>query len=190
MRKEKLFVAQLDPKGNAAAAGVRTGDQLVAGGGIDFETVADFNGISEVLEDGDQLEFSIKRGNSDKDLLIVYGTPSDDQSATMLEGSFEANKASEKTASRSMLAPEVNKINTRPNTSFMPNQRNVQTAPNQNFLNSSQQTTGRSGTSRTIRSQQEEIQRLRQQLEQVKGQGISGPAPSLQVPPSAASVMN
>ena len=43
LRNEKLYVAQLDPKGNAAEAGVRVGDQLVAGGGIDFKSVVDYN---------------------------------------------------------------------------------------------------------------------------------------------------
>ena len=178
MRNEKLYVDKLDPKGNAASAGVRTGDQLISGGGIDFESVADFNGIGEILQDGDQLDFSVKRGGSKKEMLIVYGKPNAEQSAAMLEGNFETTDAAQSTAPRSMLAPKVNQINTKPNSSFMPNGQNVQ------------QTTGRTGTTQTIRSQQDEIQRLRHQLDQIKRQGTNGPAPTLRVPPSAESVMN
>ena len=181
LRNEKLYVERLDPKGNAAAAGVRPGDQLVSGGGIDFETVADFNGISEILEDGDQLEFSVKRGGKDKEMLIVYGKAPAEQAEAMLEGSFTTSKATP--------TPAINQINTQPNSSFMPNRQNVRATTNRSFSNSSRQTTGRSGTTQTIRSQQEEIQRLRNQLEQMKTQGTL-PAPSLRVPPSAESVMN
>ena len=94
VKGEKLIVGQIDPKGNAATAGVRTGDQLVTGGGIDFESVADFNGIAEILKDGDQLEFTVKRGGREKEMLIVYGKAPADQPNEMLEGSFEANNAS------------------------------------------------------------------------------------------------
>ena len=184
LKGEKLYVDQLDPKGNAAAAGVRTGDQLITGGGIDFESVADFNGIAEILQDGDQLEFTVKRGSSEKEMLIVYGTAPDD----MLEGDFEANNAAQPVKRRgTMQRPEVNQINTQENSSFMPNGRNVQSTTNRSFSNSSRQTTGRAGTSQTIRSQQEEIQRLQYQLQQMKQQG-SGSAPALRVPPSAESV--
>ena len=188
-KNDKLYVAQLDPKGNAASAGVRAGDQLISGGGVEFESVADFNGIAGVLEDGDQLEFSVKRGGRDKDMMIVFGKASAEQAGEMLEGSFESSKATRKTSQRSTIQrPAVNQINTQSNNSFMPNRRNVQTTPNRSFSNSDRQSTGRSGTSQTIRSQQEEIQRLRYQLDQRQGSG--GPAPSLRVPPSAESVIN
>ena len=188
LRGEKLYVGQVDPKGNAASAGVRTGDQLVSGGGVDFESIADFNGIAEVLQDGDQLEFLVKRSGREKDMMIVYGKPTADQSGEILEGSFEASKATKLRST--MQQPKVNQINTRPNNSFMPNRQNVRATTNRNFSNSSQQTTGRSGASQTIRSQQEEIQRLRSQLNQMQGQSSSSTVPSLRVPPSAESVLN
>ena len=191
VKGEKLIVGQIDPKGNAATAGVRTGDQLVTGGGIDFESVADFNGIAEILQDGDQLEFTVSRGGREKEMLIVYGKAPADQSNEMLEGSFEANNATKSTARQStMQRPAVNQINTQANSSFMPNGRNVQATSNRSFSNSNQQSTGRSGTSQTIQSQQEEIQRLRNQMEQLKRQGSGISTPTLRVPPSAESVMN
>ena len=187
MRGEKLYVDQLNPKGNAATAGVRRGDLLISGGGVDFESLADFNGIAEVLEDGDQLEFKVKRGSGEKEMLIAYGKAPADQSSEMLEGNFESNNVSVRSTTQ---RPKVNQINTQPNSSFMPNQRNVRATANPKFSNSSQQTTGRSGNSQTIRTQQEEIQRLRYQVEHMKRQGSTSPAPSLRVPPSAESVLN
>ena len=187
-RAEQLYVDQLDPKGNAATAGVRRGDQLISGGGVDFESVADFNGIAEVLEDGDQLEFAVKRKGTKKEMLIAFGKVPADQTGELLEGTVETDNA---TAQRGkMRAPAVNQINTQPNSSFMPNRQNVRSTGNRSFSNSNQQTTGRSGTTQTIRSQQEEIQRLRSQLEQMQRQGSGSPAPTLRVPPSAESVMN
>ena len=186
-KNEKLYVDQLNPKGNAAEAGVRTGDQLISGGGVDFESVADFNGIAEVLEDGDQLEFKVKRGGRDKEMMIAYGKAPANQAGEMLEGNFDSSDTAQRSRTKS---PSVNQINTKANNSFMPNNQNVQATPNQRFSNSNRQTTGRSGTSQTIRSQQEEINRLRYQLEQMQRQGSGSPAPSLRVPPSAESVLN
>jgi len=174
LKNEKLYVGQIDPKGNAATAGVRTGDLLVGGGGIEFESLADFNGIAEILEDGDQLEFSVKRGGRDKEMMIVYGKAPTDQNGGLLEGNFETNTTQQTTQRHRMQVPAVNQINTQSNNSFMPNRRNVQSTSNQSFSNSSQQTTGRSGASQTIRSQS----------------GTGSPAPSLRVPPSAESVLN
>jgi len=145
LKKERLYVSQLDPKGNAANAGVRIGDRLVAGGGIDFESLSDFNGIGDILEDGDQLEFEVERNGREKEMMIVFGKASAEQ-ASMVEGSIEG----EATLGRVMEAPRVEQINTRANNSFLPTQQNV------------------------------EVQR----------RGSGTPAPSLQLPPTAESVLN
>lgn len=188
LRNEKLYVAQLDPKGNAAEAGVRVGDQLVAGGGIDFKSVVDYNGIGEILEDGDQLEFSMLRGGHEKEMMITYGTAPEEG---ILEGNLEPNEAgAETTRRRPIESPAVSQINTRANSSFLPTQQNVQTVPRSRGNSSSyRQTTGQPDSSQTIRDQQREIQRLRQQLEQLSGQGSISPAPSLQLPAAAKSVI-
>lgn len=174
LQNDKLYVDKLDPTGNAATAGVRVGDRLVAGGGIEFESLSDYNGIGDILEDGDQLEFELERDGREKEMLIVYGKASKEQ-ATMTEGSFENKATPETTERRSFEAPEVNQITTRENNSFMPTQQNVEVqGRNQAFSPYQQQTTNRAGSSQTIRSQQ----------------GRMAPAPSLQLPASAESVLN
>jgi len=149
LQNDKLYVSQLDPKGNAAMAGVRVGDQMVAGGGIDFESLADYNGIGDILEDGDQLEFELERNGRAKEMMIVFGKASEGQAATV-EGIIQSESARETRPRRSMQAPIVEQINTRANSSFLPTQRNVE----------------------------------------VQQRGSGSPAPSLQLPPTAESVLN
>ena len=149
LQSNKLYVSQLDPKGNAAMAGVRIGDRLVSGGGIDFESLADFNGIGDILEDGDQLEFKVERNGREKEMLIVFGKASEGQAA-MVEGNIQSESNRGTAFRRSIQAPRVNQINTRANNSFLPTQQNVE----------------------------------------VQQRGTELPAPSLQLPQAAESVLN
>ncbi len=149
LRNDKLYVSKMDPKGNAAIAGVRVGDRLVAGGGIDFESLSDFNGIGDILEDGDQLEFEVERNGREKEMMIVFGKATEGQAA-MVEGSVQNESIRETAPRRSMQAPRVDQINTRANNSFLPTQQNVE----------------------------------------VQQRGTTLPAPSLQLPSAAESVLN
>lgn len=113
---DALVVSKLDPKGNAKEAGVKNGDVLVRGGGVDFQSVEEFNQISEILKDGDQLEFEVRRRGKDEKVLITFGTPVD-----------ESTLAPEKP---SVLATPVrdtqtgsNGVNTKNNYSFLPTNR-------------------------------------------------------------------
>ena len=115
LHNDKLYVAQIDPQGNAATAGVRVGDQLRAGGGIDFESMADYNGIGDILKDGDQLEFEVIRSVRDRDLLISYGKVPQDQVNVTIEESTPTHGS---TSRHSLQRPAVNQINTRANNSF------------------------------------------------------------------------
>lgn len=72
-RGEELVVAQLDPRGNAVEAGVRGGDVIVGAGGVALSSMNEFNEITDILQNGDQLEFEIaRRGKKDK-MLIQFG---------------------------------------------------------------------------------------------------------------------
>ena len=55
--------------------------------------MADFNGIAEVLEDGDQLEFAVKRKGTKKEMLIAFGKVPADQTGEVLEGTVETDNA-------------------------------------------------------------------------------------------------
>lgn len=113
-RGEKLVITRLAPKGNARKAGFKTGDVIVNGGGIEFESIEEFNQVSEALKDGDQLEFSIKRRGKEETLLLPFGDPVED----------DAN--AEEPVQRSSVAKRpaaVNQINTKDNFSFLPTNR-------------------------------------------------------------------
>lgn len=113
-RGEKLVITRLAPKGNARKAGFKTGDVIIHGGGIDFESIEEFNQVSEALKDGDQLEFSIKRRGKEEKLLLPFGDP------------VEADANAEEPPQRSSLAKRptaANRINTKDNFSFLPTNR-------------------------------------------------------------------
>jgi len=184
LENDQLYVSRLDPKGNAANSGVQVGDRLVAGGGIDFESLADYNGIGDILQDGDQLEFEIERRGHEKEMMIIFGKASEGQAA-MIEGNVQNQQSHKTTRGRSMQTPKVGQINTRANNSFLPTQQNTTVEqPNHTFSSNGRQTSGQSNPSRTIQSQQSPIG------SQLRQQDVSTPAPSLQLPPSAESVLN
>ena len=72
-RGKNMVVTQIDRKGNAYEAGVRTGDQVVGAGGVDLESLDDFNGITEILGQGDQLEINFVRRGKKQKMLIQFG---------------------------------------------------------------------------------------------------------------------
>ncbi|MFK7766539.1 MAG: PDZ domain-containing protein [Mariniblastus sp.] len=74
-RGKDMIVTQIDPKGNAQDAGVRRGDIVLAAGGVDLESIDEFNGITEILGQGDQLEFKISRRGKTEKKLIQFGEP-------------------------------------------------------------------------------------------------------------------
>lgn len=183
LENDKLYVSRLEPDGNAANAGVRVGDRLVAGGGIDFESLSDYNGVGDILEDGDQLEFELERNGREKETMIVFGKAPEDQAAAD-EGSVQKDSTGPTNPRRSLLAPRVDQITTSSNSSFLPTKQNVEVQQrNQVFSLNDRQSSGRSNAFRTISNQQTEIG------SQVRN-AVTAPAPSLQLPTSAESVMN
>ena len=72
-RDNKMVVTKIDPKGNAHKAGVRAGDQVVGAGGVKLESMDEFNGITGILGEGDQLEFIIVRRGQKQERLIQFG---------------------------------------------------------------------------------------------------------------------
>lgn len=72
-RGDEIVVAKIDPKGNAKEAGIKRGDVIIRGGGIDFGSVDEFNQVAEILKDGDQLEFEVERRGKEETVLILFG---------------------------------------------------------------------------------------------------------------------
>lgn len=72
-RNESLVVKTLDRRGNAAQAGIKTSDVITGIGGIEISSIEEFNQITEIMGNGDQLEFQISRKGKAQTLLIQYG---------------------------------------------------------------------------------------------------------------------
>lgn len=71
--KEKLYVSQVAPGSNAAEAGIRRGDRVQEIGGIEANSVQEFDEIAKIMQAGDQMEFKILRGGRDQKLNVQYG---------------------------------------------------------------------------------------------------------------------
>ena len=178
LRGEQLFVTQIDPKGNSAMAGIRPGDQLVSGGGIEFESLSDFNGIADVLSDGDQLELEVARSGREKKLMVQFGE-SKEAAAGELEISYE-NAPIDKGKSGD---GGINNINTRDNNSFMPTPRNIRQAPRPQFTPST------ATSNRSISTNRRQITQPRSSNQTIGSQqGSRGQ--QLQLPSEAESVLN
>ena len=76
-RRDQLVVTQLDPKGNAVEAGIKRGDIVVEAGGIEMETMQEFNDVTDVLQEGDQIEFVLLRKGKKEKMLIMHGKAAD-----------------------------------------------------------------------------------------------------------------
>ncbi len=172
-RKDHLVVTQLDPAGNAREAGIRVGDQIISGGGVEFGSVEEFNEIVDILKPGDQLEFEIKRGRDDDKLIIAFGEAPEPDEA------IEDQPAPAK--------PSLNsQVNTKDNYSFLPepetNRRSsglhsvldsplrAQPRPNNDFQPTQKQSVGQTQLQSTIQQQQQEIERLKRELQRIKQQ--------------------
>ena len=68
-----LQVDQVSTRGAAWAAGIRRGDIIVSVGGIETANKDDLSGITQVLKDGDQIEFEIMRRGNKETVLVQFG---------------------------------------------------------------------------------------------------------------------
>ena len=72
-KNDRFLVVQVDPRGNAAKAGVQRGDMVVKIGGSDLKTKEELTEIIKVLGEGDQMEFQLSRKGKIKEVLIQFG---------------------------------------------------------------------------------------------------------------------
>jgi hypothetical protein len=81
LKKEKLIVTKLDPKGNAAEEGIKRGDEITAVGGVDIESLSEFNDITKIMRDGDQIEVGYaRRGKKEKSYVQLGDLPKQEES--------------------------------------------------------------------------------------------------------------
>ena len=72
-KNDRFLVVRVDPRGNAAKAGVQRGDIVVKVGGSDLKTKEELTEIIKVLDEGDQMEFQLSRKGQIKEVLIQFG---------------------------------------------------------------------------------------------------------------------
>ena len=72
-KDDQLVVSNVISNSNADEAGLRRGDRVVEIGGIEANSIEEFEEISKVMNNGDQMEFLIKRNGSEKDMMITFG---------------------------------------------------------------------------------------------------------------------
>jgi hypothetical protein len=72
-KSDNVYVSDIDRNGNAADAGIKKGDYILAIGGARIGSAAEFDEIAKVMSNGDQLEFKISRRGRESDLLLTFG---------------------------------------------------------------------------------------------------------------------
>ena len=70
---DSVIVSRIVPNGNAAEAGLRTGDQIVELGGLEIQNAQDFDEFAKILGQGDQMEFKIRSRGKKKTVMVTYG---------------------------------------------------------------------------------------------------------------------
>lgn len=69
-----FFVGQIDPRGNAAEAGLRRGDLVEEIGGAPIKVVEEFEAIAKAMRGGDRVEFKVsRRGSKAQKINVQFG---------------------------------------------------------------------------------------------------------------------
>lgn len=72
-KDEEIVITNVAPGGNASEAGLRRGDVIKGIGGVEVDSKKAFNEIAEILNAGDTIEVSYRRGKQTNDVQIAYG---------------------------------------------------------------------------------------------------------------------
>lgn len=73
---ESFVVGNIDPRGNAAAAGLRRGDVIENIGGAPIQVIEEFEAIGKAMSGGDRVEFEVsRRGSKPEKVIVQYGKP-------------------------------------------------------------------------------------------------------------------
>ncbi len=71
---EKFIIKRIDPRGNAAKAGLKRGDVIVNIGGAPIQVVEEYEAIGKAMKGGDRVEFEVsRRGGKPEKLNLQFG---------------------------------------------------------------------------------------------------------------------
>ena len=184
-KQENIIVAQVAPAGNAAEAGLQRGDLIAEAGGVELTSIEEYQEITKMLGAGDQLEFKIARRGRPSTVMLQHGQPPtlDDvevgEMNTKLGNSANQSQGNQYQQDFSFVPPGDD--------SSRASMRSVVEQPFApvRSVSTQQHAMGQSRTNRvavppqrlqqTVSQQQSEIQRLQQQLDQLRRQqGMTG----------------
>ena len=157
-RSGDLVIAKVDPRGNAAEAGVRPGDVIKEIGGVPVTTENEFDEFTKILGEGDQMEFKIVRRGKEQTVNIQFGDIPKDQQETVVDSRTDSKLDSER---QNGLRSVINN-----NTSFRPASTRLNTMQVESLQRTIQQ------QQQTIRQLQQEINRLRRGSTQSSRNGL------------------
>lgn len=169
---DQVVVLAVQPSGSAAQAGVQIGDVIVSFGGVSIRSVREIREISELLNEGDQVECVIERLGQSEDLLLEYGIASvDDAESTWSPDLDEMNSRKPLQRLEEVLAVPMDR---QPGKHLQLDNTKMQEpmSPDTNAAlpQVNQQQPTRSQLLELIRSQRQQIKLLQREIEQLKGE--------------------
>lgn len=73
---DDFFIGRIDPRGNAAEAGLRRGDLIEEIGGAPIQVMEEFDAIAKAMRGGDRVEFKVsRRGSKAEKVVVQFGEP-------------------------------------------------------------------------------------------------------------------
>lgn len=71
---DRFIISQVNPRGNAAAAGLQRGDVIENIGGAPIKVVEEFEAIGKAMKGGDRVEFEVsRRGSKPEKVNVQFG---------------------------------------------------------------------------------------------------------------------
>lgn len=163
---DQLVVSTVERDGNAASEGLRRGDVVLEIGGIEATSLEEFDEISNVMSDGDQMEFKIKRSGREQKLDILFG---DSPTSEIPAGEVKENRASNSQPRRYDFAPPAASAPKQTNSvlTSQPPIANSKSRP-ASYSNDSAATRQIRYLNQTIEKQNLQIQYLQQQIKHLQ----------------------
>ncbi len=146
LKENLVVVTQVDPRGNAAEAGLKRGDQIVEFAGIKLAGIEEYNSVADVLGQGDELELKISRRGSTKEITLMFGKRKEEpQPGDYLETESKGSPVSSSTSAAKrggVIGSGLNRSRATGDYEFVPPQDQRTSQANQSVLERSTQSRG------------------------------------------------
>ena len=133
-KDNSLVISQIDPRGNAAEAGLKRGDQIVELGGIELSAIEEYNGIVGILGQGDQLELKVLQKGQAKKVNLMFGQPKEVESPGTETITDEVTRAVEQPGRKAPIGTGVGYSKVSGDYDFVPQAQPESSQPYQSVL--------------------------------------------------------